>query len=264
MGIEVPSSSPITVAAELIDDQYFQKFIITDADGVAIGDSTSPMVVQIAVTGYASTPATYQGTAIPAGGVHIADVSNVDFSELSNGQLATMRLNNRRALFTVNDGQATLLTSATTANYHDTMVTSGEFTPMGTLVAPYAGFFQYATNSDTRYLYIPMSRSGWSRASVLVKHDLVDSTSGAPVNLTCNLYGDFGQFDDDILLSSVVASGQVSVSVSKVFTCYETPVPNTLETYVPALNSPLAGVILAVSPSSSATGSYSVYVSKSA
>lgn len=263
MGIEVPSSSPITLASELINDEHYQKFILADTLGATIGDADTPIFVTVSVSGYTSTPATYQGTALPAAGVHISDLANVDFTELTNGQMATMRLNNRRALFTVNDGQSTVLTNSSTDNYHDTMVTSGEFTPIQTLVAPYTEFFQYTSSNQTRHIYIPLSRSGWKRSSILVSHSLINSVTGDPVDLTCILCGDFGQFDDDVILKSVVISGQPSVSSMKVFTCYS-PDANSTEVYVPALDSPLAGVILSVSPSTTAVGSYSVYVSKSA
>jgi hypothetical protein len=175
-----------------------------------------------------------------------------------------MRLNNRRALFTVNDGQATVLSSVNSDNYHDTLVTSGEFTPIQTLVNPYVEFFQYASSDETRHVYVPLSRSGWKRSSVLVSHSLVNSVTGNPVDLTCSLFGDFGQFDDDVLLSSTVISGQASVSSLKLFTCYLPDTNNATEVYVPALDSPLAGVIISLSPSATAVGSYSIYVSKSA
>lgn len=264
MGIEVPSSSPITLASELINDEYYQKFILADTVGATIGDADTPIFVTVAVSGYASLPATYQGTALPSAGVHIPDLANVDFTELTNGQVATMRLNNRRALFTVNDGQSTVLTSTSSDNYHDTMVTSGEFTPIQTLVAPYTDFFQYTASNQTRHIYIPLSRSGWKRSSILVTHSLVDSNTGSPVDLTCNLSADFGQFDDDILLKSIVISGQVAVTSSKLFTCYTPDISNTIEVYVPALDSPLAGVIISVTPSTTAVGTYSIYASKSA
>lgn len=264
MGIEVPSSAPVTIAADLIDDEYHQKFIITNTDGVAVGNSTTPLVVEVAVTGYASTAELYQGTSLPMAGVYIADLSSVDFTEISSGQLATVRLNNRRALMTGTDGQATILTTTTPANYHDVLVTSGEFSPLIALDAPTTAFFQYSSSSSARYVYVPLSRGGWSKASVLISHDLTDSSSGSPVDLVVNMYGDFGQFDDNILLSSATVSGQAGVLSSKVFTCYEPSVQDGSQIFVPALNSPLAGVIVKVTPTATSNGNYSVYISKSA
>ncbi len=264
MGIEVPSSSPVTIAAELIDDEYHQKFIITDTDGVAVGNNTTPLVVQVAVTGYASTASLYQGTSLPMAGVYIADLSSVDFTEISSGQLATIRLNNRRAVVTATDGQATILTTTSPANYHDVLVTSGEFSPLISLDAPTTAFFQYTASNNNRYMYVPLSRGGWSKASVLISHDLTDSSSGSPVNLVVNIYGDFGQFDDNILLASATISGQAGLLANKIFTCYEPNVQDGSQIFVPAFNSPLAGIIVKVAPSATSNGNYSVYISKSA
>lgn len=264
MGIEVPSSAPITIAADLIDDEYHQKFIITDSTGVTIGEADAPMVVEIAVSGYISTAELYQGTALPMAGVYIADLSSLDFTEISSGQLATVRLNNRRAVMTGTDGQATILTANSVANYHDVLVTSGEFSPLISLDAPTTTFFQYSGESTAKYMYVPISRGGWSKASILVQHDLISSGDSSPVDLSVALYGDFGQFDDNVLLSSATISGQVGLLSSKLFTCYDPVVADNIQVFVPALNSPLAGVIIKVTPSDSAAGNYSVYISKSA
>jgi hypothetical protein len=261
MGINVPSSTPITIAAEEFNGEYYQVFTIADDAGSMI-NTGNPLSVGVVVSGYNSTSATYQGTVVPAGGVYINDLAGGDFVEMLDGEMGTIRLNNRRAVMTASDGQVTVLNTSAVNNYHDVVVSSGTFN--GTTVAAYSTFFAYTSSSQTRYVYIPLSRSGFRRANIYVKHTLVTDATGLGATVPITLFGDFGQFSPDFSLVSTTISGIVGFATSKAFISYMPPVSGSAYEYIPALDSPLAGVFVALSPTAPVTGSFEIYASKGA
>lgn len=261
MGIPVPSSTPITIAAQEINEEFYQTFTIADNNGDLI-QYTNPLSTQIAVSGYSSTSSSYQGTVVPVGGVYINDLTGGDFTEMVDGEMGTVRLNNRRAIMAASDGQVTILTSALTNNYHDVVVASGTFT--GTVVPAYSEFFTYTASAQERHVYIPLSRSGFRRATIYVKHSLVNDSDAQPASIPVTMHGDFGQFEPDFQLYSGTISGLVAQSVGKAFICYAPTVSGTAYEYIPALDSPLAGVFVTISPSSVVSGDFEVYASKGA
>lgn len=261
MGIPVPSSTPITIAAQEINSEFYQTFTIADNSGSLI-EYANPIPTEIAISGYSTISDTYQGTVVPIGGVYINDLTGGDFTEMVDGEMGTVRLNNRRAIMAASDGQVTVLTSALTNNYHDVVVASGTFN--GTIVPAYSEFFTYTSSADERYVYIPMSRSGFRRATVYVKHSLVNDSDSEPASIPVTLHADFGQFDIDFELYAGTISGLASQSVGKAFVCYQPTVSGTAYEYVPALDSPLAGVFVTISPSSVVSGDFEVYASKGA
>jgi len=263
MGITVPSSTPIVLAADTINGEYYQKYLLSNTDGDAIGTNANPVQVAIPVSGYSSVINVYQGTFIPTGGVHISDLTGTDFTELADGQIATARLNNRRALFTVSDGQVTTLNTSATNNYHDIVVTSGSFSPVSNFQPAYSQFFQYTNQNNLRYVYAPLSKSGWKRTSVYIKHNFVDANTGTASDLQVTFYADFGQLDDDFPIYNTVISGILNQSASRAFVSYTTS-GSLSEVYMPQFDSPLAGVIIAISPPTQVNGTYEIYVSKSA
>jgi hypothetical protein len=263
MGITVPSSTPIILAADTITGEYYQKYLMSNTEGVALGDATHPVQVAMPVSGYSSVVGVYQGTFVPTGGVHISDLTGTDFTELVDGQIATARLNNRRAIFTVSDGQVTTLNTSATNNYHDIVVTSGSFSPASSFQPAYSEFFQYTSQNNTRYIYVPLSKSGWKRSSIYVKHSFVNANTGAAGDLQAVFYADFGQLDDDFPICISVISGILNQPASKAFVCYTTS-GSANEIYLSQLDSPLAGVIIAISPTTQVNGTYEIYVSKSA
>jgi hypothetical protein len=261
MGIPVPSSTPITIAAQEINEEFYQTFTIADNTGQLI-EYTNPLPTNVAISGYASISTTYQGTVVPIGGVYINDLTGGDFTEMVDGEMGTVRVNNRRAIMAASDGQVTVLSSALSNNYHDVVVASGTFT--GTVVPAYSDFFSYTSTAQERHVYVPLSRSGFRRATIYVKHSLVNDADSTAAAIPITMYADFGQFETDFSLYAGAISGLVGQSVGKAFTCYNTAVSGTAYEYIPALDSPLAGVFITLSPSQVVTGEFEIYASKGA
>jgi hypothetical protein len=260
MGITVPSSSPITLAALDSGGEFFQTFTLADDTGAQYTQN-NPFFTTTTVTGYSSTSANYQGSYMPTGGVYIADLTGTDFTEMADGESGTVRMNNRRAIMTASDGQVTTLTETLTNNYHDTVVASGAaFT--GVTVPAYANFFVYTAQNQTRYIYIPISKSGWNRLSIYIKHTLVNTSNSLGASPGVIFYPDFGQFSNDFVALSDTISGIAGSSVGRVYSCYDTVFSGSSSIYVPEFNSPLAGVIIAITNNQDVTGNIEIYASK--
>lgn len=261
MAINVPSSTPITIAAVEANSEYFQTFTIADDTGTLITQS-NPIPTEVVLSGYAGYAPNYQGTLVPIGGVYINDVTGSDFTELVDGQAGTVRINNRRALMTATDGQVTILNSSVSNNYHDTVVASGSF--FGVVVPTYSSFFEYLNNADARQVYIPLSRSGFSKVSLFFRHTLVNDSDSNGHPLPLSIFADLGQFDLSLPIYQGVLSGIIGQDVSRAFICYEPTVSGTLFEYIPAFTSPLAGIFVALSPTQAVTGDFEIYASKGA
>jgi hypothetical protein len=261
MGINVPSSNPITLSAVEANSEYFQTFTIADFEGTLI-DNTNPLPVHVSISGYSSIAPTYQGTVVPIGGVYINDSVSEDFTEMVDGELATVRVNSRRAIMTASDGQVTVLNNSLATNFHDVSVASGEF--LGVTVPAYAGFFTYTNQANERHVYIPISRSGFKRLNLYFKHSLLnDSTStGAVLPITISV--DFGQFDNDFPVFTGTVSGIAGQSVGRAFVSYTPTASGVSFVQIPAFDSPIAGVFVTVLPTESVTGGFEIYASKSA
>jgi hypothetical protein len=262
MGITVPSSTPIVLAAQEVSGEYYQTFTLADNTGAQYSEN-NPLPVAVTVTGYSITSAAYQGSYLPTGGVYIADLTGTDFTEMLDGESGTIRLNNRRAIMTATDGQVTTLTESLSNNYHDTVVASG-VTFDGITVPAYSSFFVYDSQQETRFVYIPLSKSGWKRASIYIKHSLVNDADAEATALQVGLYPDFGQFSIDFPALLDTISGTVGESIGRVYSCYTPAVPSSSITYVPELDSPLAGIIISLVNIEDVTGNVEIYASKSA
>jgi len=260
MGITVPSSTPITLAALESGGQYFQTFTIADNNGTQYTEN-NPFFTTTTVTGYSSTSTYYQGNYMPAGGVYIADLTGTDFIEMADGESGTVRMNNRRAIMTASDGQVTTLTETLTNNYHDTVVASG-VTFNGVTVPAYANFFVYTSQNQKRYIYIPLSKSGWKRLNLYVKHTLVNVANSLGANPQIIIYPDFGQFSNDFSVLTDTISGIVGSSVGRLYSCYNPDTPSSSIVHVPEFDSPLAGVIIAITNNQDVTGNIEIYASK--
>lgn len=261
MGINVPSSTPITISAVEANNEYYQTFTIADSVGTLITD-VNPLPTSISVSGYTGVASTYQGTVVPIGGVYIDDLAGEDFTEILDGQVGTVRVNSRRAILTASDGQVTILNNSASTNFHDVVVASGTFT--GSVVPAYASFFTYTNSNSERHVYIPVSRAGFRRLNIFFRHTLLnDSTStGAVVPVTIHL--DFGQFDTDFPVYASTVSGIAGDSVSRAFLCYQPTTSGVNYQYMPEFDSPVAGVIFTLAPTESVTGAFELYASKSA
>lgn len=262
MGIVVPNSTPITLAADEVNSEYYQKFILSDSDGVDISN-TNPFPVLFTVSGYNSTAASYQGSYIPIGGVYINDLTGTDFTEMLNGESATVRMNNRRAIMTASDGQVTTLVQAQPNNYHDVVVASGASFD-GVTTPAYSGFFQYDGQQLTRYVYVPLSKSGWKRINLYIKHNLEKDSDSTAADLGVNLYADFGQFSNDFTILNDTISGVVGSMVGRVYMCTVPTTESNSVIHVPEFDSPLAGVLISLTNTEDVSGNVEIYASKSA
>ena len=260
MGIVVPNSTPITLAANEIAGEYYQVFMPSDDTGVVYGQS-NPFPNTVVVSGYTSTAASYQGTYLPTGGVYIADLTGTDFTEMADGETAVVRMNNRRAIMTASDGQVTTLTEGQVNNYHDTVVASGSVFN-GVTVPAYSSFFAYLSQQVTRYIYVPLSKSGWSRLNLFVKHDLVNDNDSQPAYVGVNIYADFGQFSSDFPIVNDAISGAIGVMTGRAYMCKLPTISGSNSMYVSEFDSPLAGVIVAITNSTPVTGNIEIYASK--
>jgi hypothetical protein len=260
MAITVPSSTPIALAANEISGEYYQVFMTADTNGL-VYDESNPFPNIVVVTGYASTAANYQGTYLPTGGVYIADLTGTDFVEMVDGETATARMNNRRAIMTASDGQVTTLTEGQVNNYHDTVVASGSVFN-GVTVPAYSSFFAYIAQQVTRYIYVPLSKSGWSRLNLFVKHDLVNNNDSQPAYVGVNIFADFGQFTNDFPIVNDAISGAVGVMAGRAYMCKLPTISGSNSMYISEFDSPLAGVIIAITNSTPVTGNIEIYASK--
>lgn len=260
MGIVVPSSTPITLAADEIAGEYYQNFIITDDTGASYNTS-NPLPNRVVVSGYSSYAASYQGTYLPTGGVYIADLTGTDFTEMADGESAAVRMTNRRALMTASDGQVTTLTQGQVNNYHDTVVASGSVFN-GVTVPAYSSFFAYTAQQVTRYVYVPMSKSGWSRLNLFVKHNLVNDNDSQPAYVGVNIYADFGQFSSDFPIVNDAISGVAGAMNGRAYMCKLPTLSGNASLYVSEFDTPLAGVIVAITNSTPVTGNIEIYASK--
>lgn len=260
MGISVPSSTPITLAALDSGGEFFQTFTLADDTGTQYTQN-NPFFTTTTVTGYSTTSASYQGSYMPTGGVYIADLTGTDFTEMDDGESGTARMNMRRALMTASDGQVTTLTETLVNNYHDTVVSSGvSFT--GVTVPAYADFFVYTSQNQTRYIYIPISKSGWKRLNLYVKHTLVNDADSLGAEPDITLYPDFGQFSNDFAALTDTISGVVGSATGRLYSCYNPATPSSSIIHVPEFDSPLAGVIIAITNNQDVTGNIEIYASK--
>jgi hypothetical protein len=262
MGIIVPNSSPITLAADEINSEYYQNFILSDTDGNAYG-LNNPIPITISVSGYGTTASTYQGSYTPVGGVYINDLTGTDFTELVDGETATVRLNNRRAFMTASDGQVTTLKESQANNYHDVVVASGA-TFDGVTTPAYSSFFAYTSEQLTKYVYIPLSKSGWKRLNLFVKHDLTKDSDSSAADLGVNLFADYGQFTNDFTIINDTISGAVGSMVGRVYMCTAPTTESNAAVFIAEFDSPLAGVIVSLTNSEDVTGNIELYASKSA
>ena len=196
------------------------------------------------------------------GGVYIDDLTGTDFNEMIDGQAGTVRMNNRRAIMTASDGQVTTLVQSLGNNYHDTVVASGS-TFTGVVTAAYPEFFRYDSSNTKRYIYAPLSKSGWKSVSIYIKQSLVRDVDSTAANINVTFYADFGQFIDDFPIYSDTISGIAGSNVGKAYTCYDTVYSGSASVYIPEFNSPLAGVIIAITTNESSTGNIELYISKS-
>lgn len=260
MGIIVPNSTPITLAADLTGGEYYQTFTLADTTGTRYS-AAYPLPVNVTVTGYDSITPYYQGSFLPLGGVYITDLTGTDFNELIDGQAATVRINDRRALMTASDGQVTTLVESLGNNYHDTVVASGS-TFTGVVTAAYPSFFRYTASNTKRYVYIPLSKSGWKSVSIYIKQSLVKDLDSTAANINITFYADFGQFIDDVPIYSDTISGIAGSNIGRAYTCYDTVYSGSSAVYIPEFNSPLAGVIIAITTNESSTGNIEIYASK--
>jgi hypothetical protein len=262
MGIIVPNSSPITLAADEINSEYYQKFIISDGAGNSYY-SGNPLPTTFTVSGYDSTATTYQGSYAPIGGVYINDLTGTDFTEMIDGESATVRMNNRRAIMTASDGQVTTLVEAQPNNYHDVVVASGA-SFNGVTTPAYSSFFDYTSQQLTRYVYIPLSKSGWKRLNLFVKHNLVKDSDSLAADLGVNLFADFGQFTNDFPIVNDTISGTAGSMVGRVYMCTAPTNQSNNVMHIPEFDSPLAGVLISLTNTEDVTGNIEIYASKSA
>lgn len=261
MGINVPSSTPITISAVQANDEYYQTFTIANSVGDLITEAT-PLPVAVSVSGYSGTASTYQGTVVPIGGVYINDMAGGDFVEMLDGEVGTVRVNSRRAMLTASDGQVTILNNSAITNFHDTVVASGTFD--GNVVPAYADFFTYTNSNSERHVYIPISRAGFRRLNLFFRHTLLNDSTSTGAVVPISVYLDFGQFDTDFPVYYGTVSGVAGDSVSRAFLSYQPTTSGVNYQYMPEFDSPVAGIIFTLAPSESVTGSFELYASKSA
>jgi hypothetical protein len=199
---------------------------------------------------------------MPIGGVYINDLTGTDFTEMADGESATVRMNNRRAIMTASDGQVTTLVQAQSNNYHDVVVASGA-SFNGVTTPAYSGFFAYSAQQLTRYVYIPLSKSGWKRLNLFVKHNLLKSADSTAADLGISLFADFGQFTNDFTIVNDTLSGVVGSMVGRVYMCTAPTTESNTVMHIPEFDSPLAGVLISLTNTQDVSGNIEIYASKS-
>jgi hypothetical protein len=254
MAINIPSSSVTTIGTIEIPDElsviHYQQFVMTTSSGTPIGTEDSPVPVSLVLGGSYVQSFNSENSVLPVGGVYYEEPIANSSIELLNTELSVLRTTVRGGLKTAGDGRVNELVPSFSDGYDDIYVSEDSFDQYTMAPITVSGSFFDTTRMGTRFIYVPMIRSGWRKLSFSIK----SAAAG-----TLRIYADLGFLDDDLLLSSyelyagtrygffpdaVVASGGI----------YS----------VPALASPVNGFIIAFTLDESEVGSFAMHLVRGA
>ena len=213
-----------------------------------MGTFAAPFPVDFAVSGYVYDYSADK-TVFPIGGVYRGESIANDMAELSEGELAPVRLTARGSVKVAGDGHVNELVASVSTGYDDIYVTEDSFSSGSLTPLSISGSFFDTSRTNTRYVYVPLIRSGWKTMSLSFK----SAASGE-----MSIFSDYGALEADLLLTSFAVAANARYAVLSV------PASGAAFKYVPALSAPTNGVIIAFTPAEAVAGSLEIHVVRGA
>ena len=251
MPINIPSTSTATLGTiEVLENDttvHYQQFVLTDPEGNPLGGETSPLPVIVAMSGYIQN-VNANSTVLPVGGsFYFEDLYNTG-SELTDTELSVLRLTQKGGLKTAGDGRVNELVASIGSGYDDIYVVEDSFDANSLTPLTVSGEFFDTLRSAQRFVYVPMVRSGWRKASFSFK----SAASGV-----LYIYSDFGSLTADILVESFEIQantryGFISESVAASGSLYS----------IPALSSFCNGLIISFVPGETVAGLLELHITR--
>lgn len=254
MPLNIPSAVTVTVGTVEIQQNaattHYQQFVVTSPEGVALGNSTNPLPIYIAVSGNYITNFNANETVIPVGGVYYEEALNNTLLELQNEELSVNRLTVRGSLKTAGDGRVNELVGSSSSGYDDIYAMTGTYAANSLSTLNVDGSFFTLSSVTQRHVYVPMIRSGWRSLSM---------SFYTPVSGTLSIYADMGALARDILVTGLVVLPNIRYGL----------VGASLATTgaligVPALSTPVNGFIITFEPAATNAGSFELHLTRGA
>jgi hypothetical protein len=254
MPLNIPSAVTVTVGTvEIVENAattHYQQFVLTSPQGIALGDSTNPVPMRIAVSGNYISNFNSGETVIPIGGVFYEESLTNTLLELQNEELSINRLTVRGSLKTAGDGRVNELVGSSNSGYDDIYVASGVYSANNLNILNANGSFFSLDTTLSRHFYVPMIRSGWRTLSF---------SFITPVSGVLSIYADFGSLTNDVLVTGLLIAPNVRYGI----------VGSALSTSgaligVPALSAPVNGFIISFDPATTDAGSIELHLTRGA
>lgn len=252
MPLQIPSTSSSNLATVELEENgvtvHYQQFVLTDNSGQELGTYADPFPMDLSVSGYILNYSADK-TVLPVGGVYRSESLQNTTAELIDGELAPVRLTARGSLKTASDGHVNELVASISSGYDDIYVTEDTFSVNALTPLAVSGAFFDTTRTNTRFVYVPLIRSGWKNISFSFK-------SAASGELA--LYADYGALQADLLLSTFPVAADARYAV------ISTSASGSAFKSVPALSEPTNGVIISFIPAESVAGSLEIHIVRGA
>lgn len=252
MPLEIPSTSASNLATVEIEENgvtvHYQQFVLSDSSGQAMGTYSTPIPVDFAVSGYIYGYSADK-TVFPVGGVYRSESLVNTTAELVEGELSPVRLTARGSVKTAGDGHVNELVAAISSGYDDIYITEDSFTVNSLAPLAVSGAFFDTTRTNTRFVYVPLIRSGWRNMTFSFK----SAASGE-----LRVYADYGAMQADLLLSAFPVAADARYAV------ISTSASGSAFKSVPALSEPTNGVIISFIPAESVAGSLEIHIVRGA
>lgn len=254
MAINIPSSSVTTIGTIEIPGElsttHYQQFVMTTSSGNAIGTVDSPVPVSLVLEGSYTQSFNSGNTVFPMGGAYYEEPIANSSIELLNTELSVFRTTVRGGLKTAGDGRVNELVPSFSDGYDDIYVSEDVFDQYTMAPITVSGSFFDTSRLGTRFVYVPMIRSGWRKLSFSIK----SAAAG-----TLRIYADMGFLDDDLLVSSH------ELYAGTRYGFFPDTVAASGGIYgIPALSSPVNGFIIAFALDETAVGSFAIHLVRGA
>jgi len=188
-------------------------------------------------------------TVFPVGGVYRSELLQNTAAELVDGELAPVRLTARGSVKTASDGHVNELVASISSGYDDVYIAEDAFAVNTLAPLTISGEFFDTTRTNTRFVYVPLIRSGWKNMTFSFK----SAASGE-----LQVYADYGALQADLLLSAFPVAADARYAV------ISTSASGSAFKSVPALSEPTNGVIISFIPAESVAGSLEIHIVRGA
>jgi hypothetical protein len=254
MAINIPSNTTTTIGTIEITGglttTHYQQFVMTTASGNPIGTSDAPVPVSVIMDGSYIKTFNNGQTVFPMGGAYYSEAIENSGIELLDTELSVLRTTVKGGLKTAGDGRVNELVPSFSDGYDDIYVSENSFDQYTMAPIVSSGDFFDTARLGTRFVYVPMIRSGWRKLSFSIK----SAAAG-----TLKIYADLGFLDDDLLINSYELYAETRYGF------FPDPVAVSGGIYsVPILASPVNGFIIAFTLDETAVGSFSIHLVRGA